>query len=51
MKKWEYRIARLSETSDLEQLRVLGLEGWELVTVVQGQAGITAYLKREEKGK
>ncbi|GHH97832.1 hypothetical protein [Neobacillus kokaensis] len=42
--KWEYLF-----TNEEEKIPALGLEGWELVTVIQSDAGLRFYLKRPER--
>jgi hypothetical protein len=48
MQRWEYTIVELSAQpdEDITELDVYGRDGWELVAVAQGEAGLQAFLKR-----
>lgn len=51
--KWEYMCIDLSagweakHGSDVASLNILGIHGWELVSVARSQYSTTAYLKRK----
>lgn len=45
MRKWEY-LKR--DTKNLEELDVLGLEGWELISVIHTQNGWFYYFFKRE---
>ena len=44
---WEYLVVA---DGDQARLSALGTDGWELVSVVAGEAGATCYLKRPVLG-
>ena len=46
MQTWEYATVPLIEHATQEILNQWGEDGYELVTVLQGQQGLVAYLKR-----
>ena len=45
---WEYKVIIFYEINEELELLKFGLEGWELVTVIQiaGSIGVKYYLKR-----
>ncbi|MEA2434848.1 MAG: hypothetical protein QOG54_2305 [Actinomycetota bacterium] len=50
MQKWEYATVPLISHALQEILNQWGEEGWELVQVVEGQAGTVGFMKRPKSG-
>jgi hypothetical protein len=51
VQKWEYATVPLISHALQEILNQWGEEGWELVQVVEGQAGTVGFMKRPKNGQ